>query len=90
MLFTDQSAAVTPPGDETHDGKHYIINCETGDVLVFDGHMHRKIKGRAYRSYWLCLTEGCAGKIMLNDLKGGSIAVVESHQCPKMFKIGLK
>lgn len=58
---------------------HFIINSQTGDVLMFNGRMHRKIKGRAYRSYWLCLTDGCSGKIMLNDLKGGSISEIDAH-----------
>lgn len=49
------------------------------EVLFFDGHKYRKLKGRAYRSYWTCLSRPCIGQVMINELKGGSISVIEKH-----------
>lgn len=50
-----------------------------GDVLRGHGRTYRKIRGRAFRSNWMCARAGCGAKVVLNELKGGSVVVQLNH-----------
>lgn len=65
-------------------------NSVPGFLLGIQNRLYKKIKGRAYRSYWLCIEEGCSGQIMVNDLKGGEIIEITAHSnnCLRCFRRG--
>lgn len=55
---------------------------QTPNRRVFARHggcTYRKIRGRAYKSYWLCEWPGCRGQIVLNDLRGGTASPYAPH-----------
>lgn len=56
-----------------------LVNPAPGVLLGIQNRLYKKIKGRAYRSYWLCIKERCDGQIMVNDLKGGEIVQITPH-----------
>lgn len=49
------------------------------EVLIYEDYMFRKLIGRAYRSHYICINSGCNGQLMYNELKGGSIKVLQDH-----------
>lgn len=62
------------------------------EIILYEGYMYQKYLGRAYRSYFSCVGDGCNGQIVLNELKGGSIVVKLNHiaHCkPNMFNESL-
>lgn len=65
----------------------FSANTAPGVLLGIQNRLYKKIKGRAYRSYWLCIEMGCSGQIMVNDLKGGEIVEITPHDkhCMKSF-----
>lgn len=42
--------------------------------------MYKKIKGTAYRTYFACVEPKCNAQIIIHDLKGGFIKVVQDHR----------
>lgn len=57
-----------------------LTKYQNKEVLIYKDYMFRKFIGRAYRSHWICLKPGCNGQVMYNELKGGSITIVQNHQ----------
>lgn len=54
---------------------------QLGNILVgINNKLYRKLRGRAYRSYYICINKGCEGEVMVNDLKGGVIREIRSHE----------
>lgn len=54
---------------------------QLGNVIVgINNKLYRKLKGRAYRSYYICINKGCEGEVMVNDLKGGEIKEIRPHE----------
>lgn len=58
---------------------YFMINYEDKEALVSNGRIYRKRLGRAFRSYWICVQKGCQGQIMISELKGGSLQILEKH-----------
>lgn len=55
-------------------------------IVQYKGYMYKKAIGRAYRSYWICIKNQCVGRIMISELKGGSIKIVQEHTCGESVK----
>lgn len=47
--------------------------------MVLGKKVYKKLKGRAYRCYYKCVVTGCPGQVMVNDLKGGSLKLIDDH-----------
>lgn len=58
---------------------YFMIKYENKEALMSNGRIYRKRLGRAFRSYWICVEKGCQGQIMVSELKGGSMQIVEKH-----------
>lgn len=56
-----------------------MINYENREALVYNRRIYRKRLGRAFRSYWICVQKGCQGQIMITELKGGSLEILQKH-----------
>lgn len=56
-----------------------VAPVSTDILLGIQNRLYKKIKGRAYRSYWLCIAEKCLGQVMVNDLKGGEVVQITPH-----------
>lgn len=66
-----------------------IATHENKQVLMIDGYIYKKTIGRAYRSYWICITDGCTAQVKLNELKGGSLNYLSKHRevcLPNQYK----
>lgn len=48
-------------------------------IVQFKGHLYKKTIGRAYYSQWICIKSPCNGRIKINELKGGSVTVINRH-----------
>jgi hypothetical protein len=57
----------------------FVTSRGGGSLVQFNGKMYRKIKGTPYRSTYLCTEKNCEAQIIVNDLKGGTVKVIKSH-----------
>lgn len=58
-----------------------FITSLTGQPLCsINGKLYKRIKGRMYRSYYVCVEEKCNAEIIVNDLKGGFLKIIREHR----------
>lgn len=56
-------------------------------MAQINGKVYKRIKGRMYRSYYMCIEAKCDAEVIVNDLKGGCIKVVRGHR-PNCKNVG--
>lgn len=57
--------------------KHFF---EVEDAAIqINNKLYKKCRGRAYRTYYICIKKNCGGQVMVNDLQGGIINEVQPH-----------
>lgn len=50
-------------------------------IVQYKGFFYKKTMGRAYYSQWICIKTPCNGRIRISELKGGSVTIIDSHEC---------
>lgn len=58
----------------------FVTSREGNNLAQINGQMYKRIKGRMYRSYYMCIEKQCDAEVIVNDLKGGCIKIVRAHR----------
>lgn len=61
------------------ESSYALSEYQNKQVLITNGHMYKKYRGRAYQSFWLCMMTKCNGQVVLSHRKGGSLKIVCNH-----------
>lgn len=59
--------------------KSQIFEPLEGILVGINNKLYKKLRGRAYRTYYICIKKNCEGQVMVNDLQGGVVTEIKPH-----------